>query len=208
MTAEALPAGQPLRTTKETHPNLPPGLVLGPDGKPCKVCNSWQDWAKMKVKKKDDGAGTAPSTSKTAAGATAAAAAVALTASTSTSTPASADARANCPPDTAALGRATWMFLHTTAAYYPLTASKTQQTQMRSLLTSLPGLYPCTWCADDFGKDIVANPPDVTGRAGLSKWLCERHNEVNRKLGKTEFGCGEKNLAERWKDGPADGSCD
>lgn len=55
---------------------------------------------------------------------------------------------------------------------------------------------------------MKANAPDVSGRQGLSKWLCERHNEVNRKLGKKEFGCDWQNLDARWKDGPADGSCD
>ncbi len=55
---------------------------------------------------------------------------------------------------------------------------------------------------------MAEHKPDVSGRAGLSRWLCERHNEVNEKLGKSIFDCGEKNLKERWKDGPADGSCD
>ncbi|BEI83053.1 hypothetical protein CcaverHIS002_0309210 [Cutaneotrichosporon cavernicola] len=139
-TSSASPA-QPLRTTKETHPNLPPGLILGEDGKPCKVCNSWQDWAKIKVVKK----GASSSTSKDPMAMMAAMAGV------------------NVPPDTGELGRATWTFLHTTAAYYPLKANTEQQNRMRALLGSLPTLYPCTPCADDFGADTKANPPDVLG---------------------------------------------
>ncbi|KAJ3904167.1 ERV/ALR sulfhydryl oxidase domain-containing protein [Lentinula edodes] len=77
---------------------------------------------------------------------------------------------------------------------------------MLTLLHSLPVLYPCTHCADDFGEDIKLNAPDVSGRAGLSRWLCERHNQVNRKLGKETFDCAKTD--ERWKDGPADGNCD
>lgn len=50
------------------------------------------------------------------------------------------------------------------------------------------------------------NPPDVSGRAALSKWLCDVHNEVNERLGKDKFDCSR--VLERWKDGPADGSCD
>jgi len=187
---------EPARTTKETHPNLPPGLILGPDGKPCKVCNSFSDWAKIKVKKVP-GSGA----SKAAAGG----AAAAVVASTTTS---SSTTRENCPPDSAALGRATWTFLHTTAAYYPIKPTKEHQDRMRALLGSLPQLYPCTWCADDFGKDMAANPPDVSGREALSRWLCERHNEVNIKLGKEKFDCAWSNLDARWKDGPKDGSCD
>lgn len=48
----------------------------------------------------------------------------------------------------------------------------------------------------------------LSGRAALSKWLCERHNEVNRKLGKSEFSCALDKLGERWKEGPKDGRCD
>jgi FAD-linked sulfhydryl oxidase len=60
---------------------------------------------------------------------------------------------------------------------------------MLSLLLSLPMLYPCSHCASDFGKDLEKNKPDVSGRAGLSRWLCERHNEVNKKLGKEVWDC-------------------
>jgi FAD-linked sulfhydryl oxidase len=196
---------EPLRTTKETHPNLPPGLVLGPDGKPCKVCNSFGDWAKIKVKKVSGAGATGGASAAAGAGAAGAAAAAAAAVTTTAAAPKS---RADCPPDSAALGRATWTFLHTTAAYYPLKATLEHQTRMRSLLESLPLLYPCTWCADDFGADIKVNPPDLSGREGLSRWLCERHNAVNTKLGKKPFDCDWSSLDARWKDGPKDGSCD
>jgi FAD-linked sulfhydryl oxidase len=194
---------QPQRTTKETHPNLPPGLILGPDGKPCKVCNSFGDWAKIKVKKvPGTGSGAASGTAK------ASAASAAAVAATTTAASASSSSRDNCPPDSAALGRATWTFLHTTAAYYPLKATPEHQSRMRALLGSLPQLYPCTWCADDFGADMKASPPDVSGREALSRWLCERHNVVNAKLGKEKFDCAWAKIDARWKDGPKDGSCD
>jgi FAD-linked sulfhydryl oxidase len=194
------------RTTKETHPNLPPGLVLDPDGKVCKVCNSWQDYAKGGFKKKSGkGAG---------AGGFAAMAGMASTStsrtskSSSTPTTPAPRSREDCPADTAALGRSTWTFLHTTAAYYPLTPSAHQQQQMNNLLSSLSTLYPCVTCAEDFQEKVKENPPDVSGRYGLSRWLCERHNEVNEKLGKERYGCDWSNLDRRWKGGPEDGSCD
>ena len=114
----------------------------------------------------------------------------------------------NCPPDVEQLGRATWTFLHTTAAYYPDRPSREQRVNMLSLLRALPVLYPCSFCAQHFGERMQARPPDVSGRAGLSRWLCERHNEVNERLGKETFECTVEKLDERWKDGPADGSCD
>ena len=194
---------QPLRTTKETHPNLPPGLIIGEDGKPCKVCNSWQDWAKIKVKKKSGDGGAA-------AGMGGFAAMMSGTAGSEKSVPVPAPVvnRRDCPADTEALGRSTWTFLHTTAAYYPLKAPESTQQNMLKLLSSLSLLYPCVPCATDFQEDVKKNPPDVSGREALSRWLCQRHNEVNNKLGKQSFDCSWPSLNARWKDGPADGSCD
>ena len=52
------------------------------------------------------------------------------------------------------------------------------------------------------------NPPEpaVNSREALSLWMCNVHNEVNRRLGKTEFDCAQ--VDERWKDGWKDGFCD
>lgn len=111
-----------------------------------------------------------------------------------------------CPPDSLALGRATWTFLHTTAAYYPTKPNPQQRRHMLSLLNSLPTLYPCSYCAQHLGGEMKKNPPDVTSRDTLSKWLCGVHNEVNLRLGKEPFDCAK--VDERWKDGPADRSCD
>ncbi len=43
------------------------------------------------------------------------------------------------------------------------------------------------------------NGPRVGGRGELGRWMCEAHNEVNRKLGKEEFECG--GWEERWRTG-------
>ena len=128
--------------------------------------------------------------------------------STSTPTPAPTPSRENCPADVEELGRATWTFLHTTAAYYPERPTQQQRVYMLSLLRALPVLYPCSWCAQHLGECMKTRPPDVSGRAGLSRWLCEQHNEVNERLGKERFDCSVEKLDERWKDGPADGRCD
>ena len=222
------PTPKVLRTTKETHPNLPPGLVLDPDGKVCKVCNSWQDYGKMNFKRKVPGTGSGSSSggkgkmagfgSVAGLSSSASSSSTADPSSSSTSPfdsspsspspPAPAQSRENCPADTAALGRSTWTFLHTSAAYYPISPTQEHKKQMTNLLNSLGLLYPCIPCAEDFQVKIKENPPDVSGRYGLSRWLCERHNEVNEKLGKKGFGCDWENLDRRWKGGPEDGSCD
>lgn len=201
----------PVNSPASSKSKMPPGMVMGPDGKPCKICTAFRNWrpgstSGTEANEKGRSGGQRPTS--TAAMMAALAAGTAKTSPAYTSTP---NARAdepppNCPPDVEQLGRATWTFLHTTAAYYPERPTPAQRANMLLLLRSLPLLYPCTNCAEDFGENIAENPPDVSGRVGLSRWLCERHNDVNGKLGKERFDCAKTD--ERWKDGPADGSCD
>ena len=181
----------------------PPGWVIGPDGKPCKICTAFRHWKPRNTKASDASGSSSNGTSNGAAAAVAA-----VTAAAATQTELVPTRPENCPPDVEILGRATWTFLHTTAAYYPEKPTPAQRVNMLSLIRALPMLYPCTHCATDFDERVKEHPPDVSGRVGLSRWLCERHNEVNEKLGKTKFNCAVEKLDERWKDGPSDGSCD
>ena len=190
-----------------TKSSLPPGMVLGPDGKPCKVCTSFRNWRppsssskKATTKSHNTHPSSDDSSSSSAATAIATATAAAVSAAHND------DARAHCPPDSEALGRATWTFLHSTAAYYPERPSPTQRAHMLQLLHALPTLYPCGHCAKDLGERLRRRPPDVRNRAALGAWLCETHNEVNALLGKPGFDCAR--VDERWRDGPKDGSCD
>jgi len=197
------------RNKTDTTP-LPPGMVLGPDGKPCKICTAFRNW-KPQTSGNIESDGSRASNIRGQALATAVLAGGTTTAA-ATDSNMSAQAKTplepppGCPPDVEQLGRATWAFLHTTAAYYPDKPTTKQRANMLSLLRALPILYPCTWCAQDFGQDIEKHPPDVSSRTTLGRWLCERHNEVNEKLGKEQFNCSK--VDERWKDGPSDGSCD
>ncbi len=207
MTAE----GETKNDAKKTP--LPPGMVLGPDGKPCKICTAFRNWKPRTSsniesdehnKSRVDGSrGRSPTTAMMAA----LAGGTATAATTAKAQPIRLDEPPpGCPPDVEQLGRATWTFLHTTAAYYPDKPTPNQRANMVALLRALPTLYPCTWCAQDFGENMERHPPNVSSRTALSQWLCERHNEVNERLGKERFDCFK--VDERWKDGPADGSCD
>lgn len=192
---------KPTSSTGQAKP--PPGWVIGPDGKPCKICTAFRNWPRTVKTSKATGSSSDKTSGSAVAGTTAAVATQA--APQMDTTPVRPE---NCPPDVEVLGRATWTFLHTTAAYYPERPTPTQRANMLSLIRALPMLYPCSHCAADFDERVKEHPPDVSGRFGLSRWLCERHNEVNEKLGKSKFGCAIEKLDERWKDGPSDGSCD
>lgn len=217
-------------TTSDSEAPLPPGIVLGPDGKPCKVCSigsSFKRYAKMQQKQQqqhDGGAAagqrrelhTAPERKDTvgmrsegakgAAAATAATATTLVVGETSPTEDTATTSSSECPLDVESLGRATWSYLHTMAAYYPTSPSADDQSLMRSHIQGLARFYPCSHCASDFQTKLKEHPVDVSGMEGLSRWLCERHNEVNEKLGKERFDC--ERVMERWRDGWRDGRCD
>ncbi|EEP82727.1 augmenter of liver regeneration [Uncinocarpus reesii 1704] len=206
---------------KEIRRNLPKGVVLDKDGKPCRTCTSLADWRAL----------TKAKSSSTVAGASAAAASSSSPANSSSpstlpstksstlpspSNPVSAADTTpsapppDCPADVKTLGRSTWTLLHTMAATYPTAATPQEQDNMRSFISLFSKLYPCWVCADDFrawmNDASGRNKPKVKGREEFGNWMCEAHNEVNRKLGKKEFDCAK--WQERWRTGWKDGSCD
>ncbi|KAK4185289.1 putative FAD-linked sulfhydryl oxidase ALR [Podospora australis] len=163
---------------------LPKGVVLDKDGKPCRSCSSgaaFAAWASQAKKKTVIKADTA-------------------------SRPAPAPPRKDCPPDVEALGRSSWTLLHSIAATYPTSPTISQQNDITSFMRLFSKLYPCWVCAEDFQAYITKEKIRAGSRDEFGNWLCEAHNEVNRKLGKPTFDCSR--WQERWKDGWKDGSCD
>ncbi|KAM3136270.1 hypothetical protein pb186bvf_011569 [Paramecium bursaria] len=106
-----------------------------------------------------------------------------------------------CPLGRNTLGLYTWNFLHTMAIYYPDNPTQEQQTKMINFIDGLAEFYPCNVCKTDFQQDIIKNPPLVQNRQELSIWFCQRHNEVNQKLGKNIYDCSFQNLEYRWRTG-------
>ncbi|CAG0920313.1 unnamed protein product [Notodromas monacha] len=96
-----------------------------------------------------------------------------------------------CPLDKDELGNATWKFLHTMAAYYPDSPTSAQQQNMSNFFKLFSRFYPCDFCAADFRDSLREFPPVTKNQKTLSLWLCERHNEVNEKLGKPLFDCSK-----------------
>lgn len=144
--------------------------------KPCRACTDFKSWREMNKKGSDLATATEHKP------------------------------QSDCPLDVEQLGRNTWSFLHTMAAYYPEKATSRQQSDMSSFITLFSKFYPCEHCASDFRESLAQDQPDVSGRVPLSNWFCRQHNMVNIKLGKAEFDCSK--VLERWLDGWKDGSCD
>lgn len=113
----------------------------------------------------------------------------------------------DCPPDSQDLGRATWTFLHTMAAYYPDQPTIQQQDKMTSFISLFSQFYPCSYCAAHLREELKTDTPLTGSRSELTLWFCRLHNKVNKRLGKPTFDC--KLVDERWRDGPKDtSSCD
>ncbi|XP_078052734.1 evr1_Alr domain-containing protein Alr [Augochlora pura] len=114
--------------------------------------------------------------------------------------------RDDCPLDKDELGSKTWALLHTMAAYYPDHPSDAQKSYMKQFFYSFSQFYPCYVCAEDLREQLKQSPPQTDSQETLSNWLCDIHNEVNKKVGKPKFDCSLVN--QRWRDGWLDGSCD
>ncbi|KAG6041828.1 hypothetical protein E4U41_001299 [Claviceps citrina] len=173
-------------TGHEQSEKFPTGVVLGKDGKPCTSFAAWK--AMTRNKTKQDAAAKDNGPTVTAA-----------VAEPSSSLP-------DCPPDVETLGRGTWTLLHSIAATYPDMPSKSQQSDLLSFVQLFSKLYPCWVCAKDFQNYLGKETPRVQSRGEFGKWLCDAHNEVNRKLGKPQFNCLK--WEERWRTGWKDGRCD
>nr|XP_032834535.1 FAD-linked sulfhydryl oxidase ALR isoform X2 [Petromyzon marinus] len=106
--------------------------------KPCRACTDFTSW--MKAQRKEKGAAAGSAATEEAEQRRAAAAAAAA---------------AECPADREELGRSTWTFLHTMAAYYPEQPSAQQRRDMGELVRLFSRFYPCEDCAKDMRESLL-----------------------------------------------------
>jgi len=82
-------------------------------------------------------------------------------------------------------GPACWKFLDCLAFSYPATPSPEQQANMAAFFHALKNVLPCYSCRRDFTKMMEDEPIErhLYSRESLTRWLNDKHNQVNHKLG-------------------------
>ncbi|KAJ1513326.1 hypothetical protein HMI54_001687 [Coelomomyces lativittatus] len=153
--------------------------------KPCRVCTDFRAWMHKKPSTSPSSNPSLPMNS-------------ASTKENPSSPWGSQEPLCPCPPDSQELGRHTWTFLHTLAAYYPNPPTLTHQRHAKNLIYTLSSLYPCEPCAHHLTDYLTSHPPQVHSYLDLNQWLCDFHNAVNQQLGKPIFDCTR--VLERWKE--------
>ncbi|XP_031573628.1 FAD-linked sulfhydryl oxidase ALR-like [Actinia tenebrosa] len=150
--------------------------------KPCRACTSFKSWMRSQVNSNQDEKQQKTSEVK------------------------AEENSKECPLDREELGRSTWGFLHTMAAYYPEKPTNSQQKDMEQFIQIFSQFFPCNECSSHLREKIKEEPPDTRNQQTFSQWMCRIHNKVNRHIGKQEFDCSK--VDERWLHGWKDGSCD
>lgn len=182
---------------------LPSGkqIVLGPDGKPCRACNSKLAFAEA-MRGAGAGGGKASSSSSARAPPPVTMAGFATAATAAPAVPPA------CPPDVEELGRSSWDLIHSIAAVYPDNPSPMQREALFAFLKSLPLLYPCGHCAESLQEEykIMGGESSLqkaaSSKDGALAFTCHIHNEVNGRLGKKQWDCNDlAKLKQRWLDG-------
>ena len=87
--------------------------------------------------------------------------------------------RCNCI-DRESLGRSTWKLLHDIVD----TVDYERNNAFVSLMGSLSEIYPCEDCRAHIVDYLRSTPADMT-----HEWLCDFHNDVNRRLDKKVIPC-------------------
>ena len=99
-------------------------------------------------------------------------------------------------------GHQGWILLHSIVKVYSTTPTRFWKTIFREFFEGFSKNYPCDVCKGHLLKMLTEYPPDLTSRETLMKWLSDRHNQVNTRLGKPiyPYPYTKKNSEKKIKD--------
>lgn len=86
-------------------------------------------------------------------------------------------------------GPSAWRFLHAVTFAYPEKPTKEHKEAARNLFRSLKLMLPCGDCCQHYCKGMDSDPVDnhLESKDALSRWLVKFHNQVNERLGKSQY---------------------
>lgn len=77
-----------------------------------------------------------------------------------------------------------WGFFHAVTFAYPQNPDTLTKQQYAQFFDSIGNVLPCGICRQHFADMLKKYPIDLTSRDTLTRWLVDRHNQVNQRLGK------------------------
>ena len=95
-------------------------------------------------------------------------------------------------------GNIIWSYLHNISVRY-IPNDKNKE-EMKIILRSVCNYMVCPICGNHWKKILEESDLDkvLENRNNLMLWLCEKHNEINKKLKKEIFECKIDKIIERW----------
>lgn len=93
------------------------------------------------------------------------------------------------PQDKSKAGPAYWGTIHNTVSKYPDNPTEDDKKKMASFLEYLISNFVCESCIVDSQEYMKEHKIDYSSKAALSRYFCDFHNYVNRKLNKEVVDC-------------------
>lgn len=87
------------------------------------------------------------------------------------------------------IGRHTWALLHSVAATFPSIPTSEDKQSLEQFIEGLSKVYPCKICSKHFQQMLKDFPIKHNTREEFVYYLCDLHNKVNERLGKTIYDC-------------------
>lgn len=95
------------------------------------------------------------------------------------------------------VGQSLWTYLHTSVANKRINDDGLGI--IANFVDNIQFTHPCLDCSSDFLSVLSVHPrPLILSRESVSIWICNLHNEINKRIGKDSFSCDLNVLDDFW----------